>query len=324
MTEKILNEYEEYRTASEIQRKARISEVYKKLPRIKEIDEEIFKIGSENIKNIIKNPENSDKINYDFKKKLKELQEEKNRILSENNIPKDYDRKKYRCELCKDTGFTEDGKMCGCLKQKLINEAYSKSNLGDILSVQNFDFFSFDYYSKEKKDGISPYENMQIIYNRAKNFCKNFDTEEKSLIFYGSTGLGKTFLSSCIAKEIIDSGKSVIYSRAARFFGMYEDYKFGRSENKNLIDEIYNCDLLIIDDLGTEAKNSMNLSFLFDVLSERTASDKKMIINTNFDLGELAKNYSQRFTSRIFEFFIPCKFTGSDIRLKKRLSEDNK
>lgn len=98
---------------------------------------------------------------------------------------------------------------------------------------------------------------------------------------------------------------------------MYEDYKFGRSDNKELIDEVYKCDLLIIDDLGTEAKNNMNLSFLFDVLSERTASGKKIIINTNFDLGEIAKNYSQRFTSRIFEFFVPCKFIGSDIRLQK-------
>lgn len=317
MIDKILEEYEEYRTASEIQRKARISEIYKKIPRIEEIDKEIFKLGSENIQNIIKNPSNSEKINSEFKKRLKELENEKKAVLKENNIPKDYDKKTYRCELCKDTGFADDGKKCRCLKQRLINEAYSKSNLGDILSVQNFGTFSFDYYSKEKTDGISPFETMTAIYNRAKTFCENFDNEEKGLVFYGSTGLGKTFLSSCIAKEIIDSGKSVIYSRAARFFGMYEDYKFGRSDNKELIDEVYKCDLLIIDDLGTEAKNNMNLSFLFDVVSERTASGKKIIINTNFDLGEIAKNYSQRFTSRIFEFFIPCKFIGSDIRLQK-------
>ncbi len=317
MIEKILNEYEEYRTASETERKRRIAEVYEKFPQIEELDKEIFKLGSENVQNIIRNPENSDKINSDFKKNLKELEDKKYKILKENNIPKDYDKKKYRCELCKDTGYTDDGKKCKCLKQRLINEAYSKSNLGDILAVQNFDTFSFKYYSKEKTDGISPYDNMQAIYKRAKSFCENFDSDEKSLIFYGSTGLGKTFLSSCIAKDLIDSGKTVIYSRAARFFGIYEDYKFGRAENKNLIDEIYGCDLLIIDDLGTEAKNSINLSFLFDVLSERTANGKKMIINTNFDLGELAKNYSQRFTSRIFEFFIPCKFTGSDIRLQK-------
>lgn len=329
MIEKILEEYEEYRTASEIRRKTIISEVYEKIPRIEEIDKEIFKIGSENVKNIINNPADGKKINSDFKKKLKELEKEKNEILRKNNIKKNYDKREYRCKLCKDTGFTEEGKKCVCLKQRLINEAYSKSNLGDILSVQNFKSFSFDYYSKEKTDGISPYENITAIYNRAKNFCENFDNEEKSLIFYGSTGLGKTFLSSCIAKEIMDKGKSVIYSRAARFFGMYEDYKFGRTEDKSLTDEIYSCDLLIIDDLGTEAKNSMNLSFLFDVLSERTSSGKKIIINTNFDLGELAKNYSQRFTSRIFEFFIPCKFIGSDIRLQKMtgnraLSEEKK
>lgn len=317
MIDKILEEYEEYRTLSEYERKKRIEEVYKKFPSVKEIDDKIFQAGSQNMQNILKNPDESDKINSEFKENLKKLKSEKEKIIKENNIPANYDKVKYRCELCKDTGYTQDGKMCLCLKQRLINEAYSKSNLGEILERQNFNTFSFDYYSKQAQDGdISPYENMKNIHKRAVNFCKNFDNESKGLIFYGKTGLGKTFLSSCIAKELMDNGKTVIYSRASKLFGMYEDYKFGRNTDKSLIDEIYNCDLLIIDDLGTEPKSNINTSFLFEIINERMADNKKIIINTNFDLGELTKLYSQRFTSRVFEYFITNKFTGSDIRLQ--------
>lgn len=317
MIDNILKEYEEYRTSAEIERKKRIEDVYKKFPKIKEIDENIFKAGSENIQNILKNPDKGEKINIEFKKKLKKLESEKEKIIKENNIDPKYDKIKYRCSKCHDTGYTDDGKKCLCLKQKLINEAYSKSNIGEILKKQNFKNFSFDYYSKKSDNGdISPYENMKNIYKRAVNFCNNFDNETKGLIFYGNTGLGKTFLSSCIAKELIDNGKTVIYSRASKLFGIYEDYKFGRNTDRSTIDEIYNCDLLIIDDLGTEPKSSVNISFLFEIINERMSENKKIIINTNFDISELSKIYSQRLTSRIFEYFIIYKFIGSDIRLQ--------
>ena len=317
MIDKILNEYEEYRTFAEISRKKRIEEVYEKFPRIKEIEDEIFRLGSENMINILNNPDESEKLNSEFKKKIKKLQDEKKTIIKENKIDKNYNKAVYRCNICSDTGYTEDGRKCVCFKQKLINEAYAKSNLGEMLEKQNFDNFSFEYYPEKLADtDVSPLENMKNIYNRAKSFCDNFEKETKSLLFYGSTGLGKTFLSSCIAKNLMDNGKIVIYSRAPKLFGMYEDYKFGRNPDKTLIDEIYNCDLLIIDDLGTESKNSMNISLILEIINERTSENKKTIINTNLDLSELTKQYSQRFTSRIIEYFITCKFTGKDIRIQ--------
>lgn len=317
MLEKILAEYDEYRNNAERERKMRIAEVYEKFPKLKDIDNEIFKSGSENIQNIIQNPENSEKINADFKKHIKKLKEEKEQLVKEYKINPLYDKTMYRCDKCRDTGYTDDGKKCICLKQKLINVAYSKSNLGEILEKQNFSKFSFDYYSKiPVENNDSPYETMQRIYKCAVNFCKNFDNETKGLIFYGKTGLGKTFLSSCIAKELMDNGKTVIYARAAKMFGIYEDYKFGRNSDKSIIDEIYNCDLLIIDDLGTEPKSNINVSFLFEVINERMSDNKKIIINTNLDMPELSKMYSQRFISRVFEYFIINKFIGEDIRLQ--------
>ena len=192
------------------------------------------------------------------------------------------------------------------------------SNIEETIKTQNFDTFSFDYYSKDVgENGVSVYDNMMKIYNNCKRFCDNFDNETKGLVFYGSTGLGKTFLSSAIAKELMDKGKMVIYIRATKLFSINEDYKFGRNTDRSVIDNIYKADLLIIDDLGTEPFNKNNLAFLFDVINERTANNKKIIINTNLQISEITKMYSMRFTSRLYEYFMMYKFYGEDIRIQK-------
>lgn len=315
---KIMNEYEELRMNAANDRKRRIEAVNKSFPRIGEIDKEIFRRGLDNTNNILKNPEKKDEFNRDFSENLKRLNEEKKKIMRENNIPDDYNKYKYSCENCHDTGYDDNGKKCRCFRQKLINEAYSMSNMSEIIRTQNFDTFSFDYYSKQQSEnGISPYENMMKIYKNCRRFCENFENETKGLVFYGPTGLGKTFLSSAVAKEIMDSGKTVIYVRATKLFSMYEDYKFGRNTDRSVIDNIYNADLLIIDDLGTEPFNKNNLSFLFDIVNERIAKNKKIIINTNLQISEITKIYSMRFTSRLYEYFMLYKFFGDDIRIQK-------
>ena len=315
---RIMSEYENMRAAAAEKRKKRVDEVNKKFPRLGEIDKEIFRRGLDNVNNILKNPEKKDEYNKDFKENLERLEGEKQKIIDENNIPSDYDKYEYACDICGDTGYEPSGKRCKCFEQKLINEAYSMSNMADIIKSQNFDTFSFDYYSKESSDGlISPYENMVKIYNNCKSFCERFDTETKGMVFYGPTGLGKTFLSGAVAKELMDRGKTVVYLRAAKLFSVYEDYKFGRNTDKNVIDNIYNTDLLIIDDLGTEVQDKKNLSFLFDVVNERTANGKKIIISTNLEISEITKLYSMRFTSRLYEYFMMYRFYGEDIRIQK-------
>lgn len=321
---KIMDEYEKLRTIAANERKKRIDEVNEKIPRIKEIDEEIFKRGLDNTNNILKNPQGADEYNKDFKENLVRLNNEKSKIINENNIPSDYNEYKYSCENCHDTGYDNEGRRCQCFKQKLINESYSMSNMAEIIKKQNFDTFSFNYYSKMPYENeISPYENMVKIYVKCKRFCENFENETKGLVFYGPTGLGKTFLSGAVAKEIMDSGKTVVYVRATKMFSLYEDYKFGRNTDKSIIDNMYNCDLLIIDDLGTEPVNKNNMSFLFDIVNERTAEGKKIIINTNLQISEITKIYSMRFTSRLYEYFMIYKFYGEDIRIQK-LKEDIK
>ncbi len=315
---KIIDEYEVMRIKAAEKRKIRINEVYDKFPRIEEIDKEIYSRGLQNTGNILKNPEKKDEFNKDYSENLKRLNAEKNKIIKENGISEDYDKYDYECKICNDTGYKENGEKCQCFKQKLINEAYNMSNMSQMIKTQNFETFSFDYYSKEDKDGdVSPYENIKKIYDNCKRFCENFDSEEKGMIFYGPTGLGKTFLSCAVAKNIMDNGKTVIYLRAARLFSIYEDYKFGRNNDFSAINNIYNADLLIIDDLGTEPPGKNNISFLFDVINERMANGKKIIINTNLQISELTKLYSMRFTSRLYEYFMMYKFYGEDIRIQK-------
>ncbi len=315
---KIMDEYERLQVKAANERRKRIEEVNRRFPRIEEIDKEIFKRGLDNTNNILKNPGKKDEYNKDFSKNLRRLNDEKKKIIAENNIPEDYNSYKYECEKCHDTGYCGDGSKCRCYKQKLINEAYSMSNMEDIIKKQNFDTFSFDYYSKQNHDGeMSPYENIVKIYNNCKRFCDNFDNEIKGMVFYGPTGLGKTFLSSAVAKEIMDKGKTVVYVRATKLFALNEDYKFGRNTDRMVIDNIYNADLLIIDDLGTEPVNKNNMSFLFDVVNERTAEGRKIIINTNLQINEITKIYSMRFTSRLYEYFMLYKFYGEDIRIQK-------
>lgn len=314
----ILVEYGERRAKNEVLRNARVAKVYAEYPRIKEIDLKIKRAGADNFKRILNDPENSEKYNREFDRELKDLRRERLALIEENNINPDFDKIKCRCPICRDKGFLENGKKCSCLKQAMINERYLKSNLSEILEKENFENFSFAYYSKNKgeHDKLSPYENIVRVYKRANIFCDNFDNEEKSLIFYGATGLGKTFMSSCIAKRLMDKGKTVLYLRAQQLFDIYESYRFRREETGNIKD-VYNCDLLIIDDLGTEQQNKNNFAFLFDLINERLSSGKKIIINTNLNMNDLNNAYSSRFTSRIYEYFLVYGFSGEDIRVQK-------
>ena len=316
---KIIVEYDNLRNRKEEEKKLRILKIYTDYPQIEDIDKKIYLSGAENVKRIIKAPQKADEFNKEYKQKFNELKKERERIIKENGIDPEFDAVKYECKFCSDTGFDKNGEKCECFKRKLINYRYEKSNLSPNLEKENFETFSFDYYSKEKVKGyeLSPYENMKAIYSRAIKFCDNFDNENKGLVFYGGSGLGKTFLSSCIAKRLMDNGKTVTYLRASKLFSLYEEYRFNRLEDEGIINDIYSSDLLIIDDLGTEPQNKNNMSFLFDLLNDRIDANKKVIINTNYNMNEIAKMYSSRLTSRIYEHFIVYGFYGEDIRILK-------
>jgi len=218
--------------------------------------------------------------------------------------------------------------LCSCIKQKLYNIQYNNSNIYD-LANQSFSNFKLDCYSPDIDEQkynkkISPRDNISTIKNICDKFIENFDDPaENNLLFCGNPGLGKTFLSSCIANELIKKGKTVLYQTAPIMLDSIIDYKFGKTSN-NIVNTINSVDLLIIDDLGTESKNSIKLTELFNIINSRLLNQDnkitKTIISTNLSLQDLYDNYEERIVSRIIGNYNACYFFGDDIRIKKKLS----
>ena len=237
---------------------------------------------------------------------------------------------KYECKICKDTGYitkNSQTEMCPCLKQKLFDMEYNKSNIYN-LKNQNFENFALNLYSddinpEKYKSKISPRENIILIKGICLSFIENFDDpNEKNLLFTGNTGLGKTFLSSCIANELIKKGKTILYQTAPVMLDTVIDYRFNKQNcSPDIYYNILNADLLIIDDLGTEAMNNIKFTELFNIINTRLLNQNKTtktIISTNLSLQNLFSNYDERIVSRIVGNYNICYFFGDDIRFKKK------
>ncbi|MEG0250647.1 MAG: ATP-binding protein [Peptostreptococcus sp.] len=321
---KIMLEYQYRRDRHQDLLDERVGEIYKKYPNIKSISEEIRKMGLKMTKLVISGASEEDISN--ISRQQNELINRKNELFIENNIPLDYLELKYECENCKDTGFLENGKRCNCLRQRMLNDSYVMSNLEEILSMDNFENFNLDLFSDKVTEEItvSPRENMKTIFMDTQNYIFNFDKKEGSkkdnLLFSGDPGLGKTFLCSCIAKDLLDKGYTVIYQTAFNLMEVIERYKF-KTETFSYLDEenynnLFTCDLLIIDDLGTEMVNSFTASELFNIINSRLNARKKIIISTNLGLSEIRNSYTDRIVSRIVGNFQMYQFYGSDLRFK--------
>jgi len=319
----IINEYEKIRETAKLEQTRRIEEIYQKIPRIKDIDKEISEIGFKIATSVVsKDIPNIEEYINTQKEKITDLKIEKTELLSKYGYPIDYMEIKYKCKKCKDTGYINN-KYCSCFRQKLINKYYQQSNLNEILKTENFDTFNFEYYSSRpyENEELSPRENIERIYAYAVNYTKNFDKINESLFFYGSSGLGKTFLSNCIAKELLDKGKVVIYQTAANLMDIIRRCRFEENSDYNELNELLECDFLIIDDLGTEPVTPYSYSELFNIINTRILNKKKMLISTNFQLNDIIQNYPERITSRILGHFTLFKFYGEDIRIQKKFKK---
>lgn len=316
----ILTDYERRRDELVIRQRLRKEEIYRRIPEIRIIDQQIFEIGLTMSRAIIENPDHYERDIEDIKEQIEKLQMEKAYLLTENNIPADYMDIKYACKHCEDTGFLTNGERCNCLTQNLINKAYEMSNIRNVLEEENFDTFNINIFPDETYDGedLSPRENMREISSICVDFVNNFDEDNgENLLFYGSTGLGKTFMSNCIAKALLDMNKIVIYQTAFKILEMIERRRFGRDaarfEDKEY-DLLFDCDLLIIDDLGTELSNAFTNAEIFNIVNTRLLAGKKTIISTNLTPKEISDIYTDRVFSRVLEKFIPLKFYGPDLR----------
>lgn len=329
--ENLLIEYEQKRRTAELEADNRKNKLYEKFPEIQKLDFNINKLTINKTKNIlVKNTE----INKKIDDQINNLKIEKNKILKNNNINLEFLKPIYECKICKDTGYIinemKKTEMCNCLKQKLFNISYNKSNLSN-LSKENFENFNINIFSNEVniekyKIKISPRKNIENIKNASIKFIENFDkSETKNLLFCGNTGLGKTYMSNAIATEMLKRGKTVLYQTAPVLLEDVIDNKFNKYKNgkiNNFNNDVLEADLLIIDDLGTEVLNSMKLSELFTILNTRilNLNNKvtKTIISTNLNIEQIFKNYEERIGSRIAGFYDIYYFFGEDLRIKTR------
>ncbi len=317
----IIKEYEQLRDMVEKTYKQRKDEVYDRIPRIREIDVEMAKVSIKASKAIFDNPDDNKFILKEMEYTIKKLQQEKAFLLTEHNISLNYLEKVYNCSNCNDTGFDDQGKKCGCFKQRMINYGYKMSNLDQILEKENFQTFDLNIFSDEisENEVTSPRENMKEILGICEAFVYNFDTTKDSLLFYGKTGLGKTFLCNAIAKTLLDRGYLVVYQTSFNILELLERRKF-KKESQPLdnfsYEMLFDADLLIIDDLGTEMGNTFTNTEIFNIINTRLLKSKKTLISTNLTPVEIRKIYSDRVSSRLFGSFNLLKFFGHDLRWK--------
>ncbi len=331
----ILHEYENKRNKAILEAEKRKKELMEVNPRLLEIENELSSNSIKISKAILlSNQKEQEKLLASLKKQNSALIKEKNEFIKKLSKENNYLYPHFECKLCKDTGYVSKDNtltMCSCLKQRIFDLAYNKSNMGN-LERENFSNFNIKVFSdkpdKEKyKSDISPRENMQVIKEKVENFIKNFDNpDEKNLIFTGNTGVGKTFLSSCIANEVLKLGKTVLYQTAPVMFDEINESKFGKENSKfDLYENILNVDLLIIDDLGTEKITDSKITELFTIINTRLLNQNhkitKTIISTNLNVDEIFKTYTTRIGSRLAGSYRFLRFFGDDLRFKKAKKE---
>ncbi len=322
--EMVLDEYRKKEEKRKKEYEIKLSELYAMFPEVKEIDDEISSLAVKHAARIIREGITPEQAVESVRKEKAALEKRRNSILSDASYTDEF-LPHYDCDICKDTGFA-DGQKCKCymeiMKKLMLSNVNGAKTIIFDFEKDRFDNFSFEWYSKEivdSKINISPYENIKSVYKVCKDFCENFEKEAQNLYFYGSSGTGKTFLASCIANELVSKGHSVVYQSAYKLFQFMEDYKFCRIDRDTpLYDNIYNCDLLIIDDLGTEFSTAYTCSVLFDILNSRLLNEKSTIISSNLNLGNLERKYTDRVHSRVVGNFEMLRFLGDDIRILKK------
>ena len=313
----VMRDYEKQQLKNRYDRQRRVEEVYRQVPRIRQLDEEIRSRGADSARQVLAG---DDGAKERFKKKLEELRKEKRSLLREAGYPNDYMEPRFRCSDCQDTGYAK-GRRCHCFEQARTRILYAQSNIRQVLNQENFDTLSYEWYDDTDHLGMTEAAYMRMVVKSCREFAAGFPEKGRNLLFTGSTGVGKTFLTNCIAKALIDRYISVIYLTSQDLFELLSRYKFGRETLEDVEEScrhILECEMLIIDDLGTEVNNTFVSSQLFYCVNERINRQKGTIISTNLSMGMLRDTYSDRVTSRLMSNYATIPLYGGDIRMKKR------
>lgn len=245
----------------------------------------------------------------EIRRETEELRTARAALLEAYGYPADYTDVHYDCEKCKDLGFVET-KMCECFKRALVLRGYETSGLGALIGKQTFENYSLNYFVGEDRERMR--QNFTMIQSYAENFSKNSD----SLLLMGGTGLGKTHLSSALAKVVIDRGFDVLYTSVLNMISEFEKAKF-RGEQDDT-DRYFSAELLIVDDLGTELGGSFTESCLYNVIDTRICKGLPTVISTNLTAAQLSERYTGRLFSRLLGVYKPLLFCGRDVRFEKK------
>ncbi len=314
----IMRIYNQRQFQNKYEQEQRITEVYERLPQIHQIDDAISTQAVACAKRLLEGDLGA---RERLKKQIADLREEKAILLEAYGYAPDYMDMQYHCKECQDTGYV-GGKKCHCFKKEEIRLLYSQSNIQEILERENFSTFTFSYYDNKEvipQIGMTVADYMKEVYRWCREYVEKFKPNGGNLIFTGSTGVGKTFLTNCIAKALIDRFQSVIYLSANDLVEIFSKNKFHydtEQEMRETYQYILDCDLLIIDDLGTELNNTFVSSQLFYCINERLLRKKSTIISTNLSMDKLRDTYSDRILSRIASQYSLIPLYGEDIRAK--------
>lgn len=314
----VMRHYDEIREAHRHEQREHLAEIYQKIPEIKALDDEVSTLSLEAAKARVRNPESS---LTSYRQKISDLSGRRVSLLQNAGYPADYTELQYDCPICRDRGVV-GGKNCVCFDRFAAEFFYGRAALADILMTENFEHFSFDWYSDKLFDGTAretPREAARIAYLAAQSVCSRIGQKDNNLYLYGTTGVGKTFLAHCIAKAVLDEGYSVLFFSAPELFDSLADSAFGRDRTEDNRKRIQDADLVIIDDLGTEMVNSFTLSEFFRLIDGRITRNRSTVISSNLGPQDLKETYSERIFSRVMSHYEAVKLSGKDIRLTKAL-----
>ncbi len=316
---RIRTEYETKTFLAQEEADRRREEVYAAIPAVREMDRRLAGFGLRIMQAALQSGD-TDAAVAALRRENEMIVSARAELLEKNGFPRNYTEPQYECEACRDTGYVGI-KMCACMRKKLVMAGMAASGLSALMQSQSFDNYSLDYYAQKPEE----YRVMCKNFETVKQYAERFSMEEgkpvpNSLLFLGGTGLGKTHLSTAVARKVIERGYDVYYNSAVGMISDFEFKRFGngvaQSENDNTA-RYTECDLLIIDDLGTEVVNQFTLSCLYHVLNTRLNLGKPTLISTNLSSAELRKTYTDRLTSRLMGEYHLVPFYGTDIRKQK-------
>lgn len=310
----IMRSYANKQAISRRELEERIANIQKQIPELSSLESSLASLQAEKARAAIEgDPERKN----DLERELAKLIATREKLLQEHGYTLADLNPTYSCPDCQDTGYIGTEK-CHCFLQAEINLLYHQSHLKEVLERENFHTFSYSWYEGSDR------EVMKRHVMNAELFIEAFDREFQNMLLLGKVGAGKTFLSNCIAKELMDTGHSVVYLTAFQLFQLLSKVVFGGQHNREEASQqaypyIFDCDLLIIDDLGTELPNSFTVSQFFLCVNERILRKKSTLISSNLDMGALEDTYSERILSRIISNYTILQFPETDIRVRKKL-----